>query len=74
MECREHIHSNDFTALPGLDLEGQGAGGPASQPVLGHGDVVGQAPAAVVQFLLDDVDDGPTEPCLVLEAGEAAQE
>lgn len=65
---------NDVTALPGLDPEGQGAGGPASFSVLGQGDVVGQAPAAVIQFLLDDVYDGPTEPCLVLEAGEATQE
>lgn len=72
MNAGGHVHSNDVTVLSGLDLEDKGAGDPGSLSVLGYSDVVGQAPASVIQFLLDDADDGLTESCLVLEAGEAA--
>lgn len=39
--------------------------------MLGYSDVLGPAPATVIQFLLSDADDGPMELCLVLETGEA---
>ena len=42
--------------------------------MLGHNDVLGQAPATVTQFPLSDADDGPMELCLVLEPGEATQQ
>lgn len=70
----EHIHSNGFTVLPELDLEGQRAGDPGGLFPWDHGDAVGQAPAVLGQSLLDEVDDKFAVVCLVLEAGEAAQE
>ena len=55
-------------------MEGQGAGDPVRLSLRDHGDAVGQAPAILSQSLLDETDDRCTVFCLVLEAGEAAQE